>query len=159
MDRLHTAGMAAGRVALWLEHAVARLEVWKASAARSGAQMALRFVTSWYPGVDLGLLAMMREVPEAERVAHEGALVRRANELASYVDPDELLPALCEDGEPVAEDSFGIPQGPGDEEVVDESTASSTGSDTEATETVEEDPKAAASPGQSAEPAGGTPED
>ena len=146
-----------GRVALWLEHAKARLEVWKASAARAGAQMALRFVTSWYSGINLDQLATMHDVPEAEQAAREGALVRRANELASYVDPDELLPALGNDGEPVAEDSFGNPQGPDDEEVAGENTASSTDGGSGAAETTEADPKAAASSGRAVEPAGDAP--
>jgi hypothetical protein len=169
MERLKTAGQAVvaalwpgggapeGRVALWLEHAKARLEVWKASAARAGAQMALRFVTSWYTGVNLDRLTTMRAVPEAERLAREDALVRRANEFASYVDLDVLLPALGEDGEPVAEDSFGNPEGPEDDRVAEESTASSTDGGTGATETTEADPKAAASSGRAVEPAGDAP--
>ena len=41
------------RLARWLEAGAARLNAWRASAARAGADMALGIVLSWYPTIRL----------------------------------------------------------------------------------------------------------
>ena len=45
------------RLAWWLEAGPDRLHQWRGSAARAGAEMALRFAVSWHP--DLALDALM----------------------------------------------------------------------------------------------------
>jgi hypothetical protein len=45
----------------WIPLAPNRLDVWKESAARAGAEQALEFVLSWYPGVNLDQLENLRE--------------------------------------------------------------------------------------------------
>ena len=48
------------RTAAWLEAAGQRFEAWKGSAARAGAQTALEFAKSWYPGLSLEQLETFR---------------------------------------------------------------------------------------------------
>jgi hypothetical protein len=45
----------------WIPLAPNRLDVWKESAARAGAEQALEFMLSWYPGVNLDQLENPRE--------------------------------------------------------------------------------------------------
>jgi hypothetical protein len=45
----------------WIPLASNRIDVWKESAARAGAEQALEFVLSWYPGVNLDQLENLRE--------------------------------------------------------------------------------------------------
>jgi hypothetical protein len=45
----------------WIPLASNRVDVWKESAARAGAEQALEFVLSWYPGVNLDQLENLRE--------------------------------------------------------------------------------------------------
>jgi hypothetical protein len=45
----------------WVLLAPNRLDIWKESAARAGAQQALEFVLSWYPGVNLDQLENLCE--------------------------------------------------------------------------------------------------
>jgi hypothetical protein len=45
----------------WIPLAPNRLDIWKESAARAGAEQALEFVLSWYPGVNLDQLENLRE--------------------------------------------------------------------------------------------------
>jgi hypothetical protein len=45
----------------WIPLAPNRLDVWKESAARAGAERALEFVLSWYPGINLDQLENLRE--------------------------------------------------------------------------------------------------
>jgi hypothetical protein len=45
----------------WVLLASNRLDVWKESAARAGAQQAPEFVLSWYPGINLDQLESLRE--------------------------------------------------------------------------------------------------
>lgn len=44
----------------WLEAALTQLHAWRVSAARAGANLALWFVMSWYPGLSLDKLAAQR---------------------------------------------------------------------------------------------------
>jgi hypothetical protein len=45
----------------WIPLAPNRLDIWKESAARAGAEQALEFVLSWYPGVNLDQLENLCE--------------------------------------------------------------------------------------------------
>jgi hypothetical protein len=45
----------------WIPLASNRIDVWKESAARAGAEQALEFMLSWYPGVNLDQLENLRE--------------------------------------------------------------------------------------------------
>jgi hypothetical protein len=45
----------------WIPLASNRVDVWKESAARAGAEQALEFMLSWYPGVNLDQLENLRE--------------------------------------------------------------------------------------------------
>jgi hypothetical protein len=45
----------------WILLASNRVDVWKESAARAGAEQALEFVLSWYPGINLDQLENLRE--------------------------------------------------------------------------------------------------
>jgi hypothetical protein len=45
----------------WFLHASNRLDIWKESAARAGAQQALEFMLSWYPGINLDQLENLHE--------------------------------------------------------------------------------------------------
>ena len=63
------------RTADWLEVAVGRFEVWKASAARSGARRALEFVRAWYLGQDLAQLTTWRQEANEELEAVRPAII------------------------------------------------------------------------------------
>lgn len=52
------------RLARWLEAGVDRLAGWRASAARAEAETTLRFIMSWYPGLNLDALAAQRASAE-----------------------------------------------------------------------------------------------
>lgn len=144
------------RVARWLEAAPERLEAWKASAARAGAQMALSFVLSWYPDVELGQLATRRAEPDLE--PHAGAIGVRTSDLASYVDLNAFVRERVEDGTELPEDTFGLPLNGEEVEDSEEETGASSEGDgpspptDEANATTSADPKAAAPRGR---PAGG----
>jgi hypothetical protein len=45
----------------WIPLASNRVDVWKESAARAGAEQALEFVLSWYPGINLDQLENLHE--------------------------------------------------------------------------------------------------
>jgi hypothetical protein len=45
----------------WIPLAPNRLDIWKESAARAGAEQALEFMLSWYPGINLDQLENLRE--------------------------------------------------------------------------------------------------
>jgi hypothetical protein len=75
----------------WIPLAPNRLDVWKESAARAGAEQALEFVLSWYPGVNLDQLENL----------HEGGLAgldkvklrQRACAIAECAETDVLFDA------------------------------------------------------------------
>jgi hypothetical protein len=75
----------------WILLASNRLEVWKESAARAGAQQALEFVLSWYPGVDLDQLENLREGGLAG--LDETKLRRRACAIAECAETEALFDA------------------------------------------------------------------
>jgi hypothetical protein len=75
----------------WIPLAPNRLDIWKESAARAGAEQALEFVLSWYPGVNLNQLENL----------HEGGLAgldkvklrQRACAIAECAETDVLFDA------------------------------------------------------------------
>lgn len=84
--------------------------------------MALSFILSWYPTVDLSQLATRRS--QADLVPHKDAIVTHAAALASYTDPDEFVRDRADDGTEVSEDIFGLDLD-GDEEQGEEVDSSS----------------------------------
>ncbi|KAM0834183.1 hypothetical protein ACQ4PT_063779 [Festuca glaucescens] len=70
-----------------------RLSEWRHSAARAGADIALRFACSWYEGLDLDALHSMREgAPTDTDPAKTAARRARAYQLASYASTSTFIP-------------------------------------------------------------------
>ncbi|KAM0924580.1 hypothetical protein ACQ4PT_004566 [Festuca glaucescens] len=70
-----------------------RLSEWRHSAARAGADIALRFACSWYEGLDLDALHSMREgAPTDTDPAKTAARRVRAYQLASYASTSTFVP-------------------------------------------------------------------
>ena len=70
-----------------------RLSEWRHSAARAGADVALRFACSWYEGLDLEALHSMREgAPTDTDPAKTAARRARAYHLASYASTSTFIP-------------------------------------------------------------------
>ena len=90
------------RLARWLEMGPDRFGEWRVSAARAGAEMALRFALSWHP--DLQLDALMGQRAGSEQLLQEqtGRIASRA----SYID--EFHPERTEDGGAVDGDDYGL---------------------------------------------------
>jgi hypothetical protein len=84
-----------GQLTRWMESAApGRIDEWKESAARAGCELALDFVLSWYPRLDLDQLATKREVDEQPDQVFLDRLHERACTLATYVDVDRFIPPL-----------------------------------------------------------------
>ena len=96
------------RLARWLEAGVERLGLWRASAARAGAETALRFVVSWYPGVDLDRLAAQRAGAADDLATKARRIAGRASYLASFAPHDEFVVERTEDGEELPTDALGL---------------------------------------------------
>ena len=75
-----------------------RLGEWRVSAARAGAEMALRFTLSWHP--DLQLDALMGQWAGSEQLLQEqaGRIASRASYIAEFAFHDEFHPERTEDG-------------------------------------------------------------
>jgi hypothetical protein len=75
----------------WIPLAPNRLDIWKESAARAGAEHALEFVLSWYPSVNLDQLENLREgrLAGLDKVK----LRQRARAIAECVETDVLFDA------------------------------------------------------------------
>ncbi|KAM0851442.1 hypothetical protein ACQ4PT_052421 [Festuca glaucescens] len=70
-----------------------RLSEWRRSAARAGADVALRFACSWYEGLDLDALHSMHEgAPTDTDLAKTAARRARAYHLASYASTSTFIP-------------------------------------------------------------------
>ncbi|KAM0920905.1 hypothetical protein ACQ4PT_007153 [Festuca glaucescens] len=70
-----------------------RLSEWRHSAARAGADIALRFACSWYEGLDLDALHNMREgAPTDTDPAKTATRRARAYQLASYASTSTFIP-------------------------------------------------------------------
>ncbi|XP_047085294.1 uncharacterized protein LOC124696634 [Lolium rigidum] len=81
-----------GRLVQWLETAPARIDDWRESAARAGADMALSFVLSWYEEVSLDQLEGRRA--GAEKTLSAETIKRRlarACAIAEYVHIDDFI--------------------------------------------------------------------
>jgi hypothetical protein len=75
----------------WIPLASNRVDVWKESAARAGAEQALEFVLSWYPGVNLDQLENLREGGSAG--LDKGKLRQRACAIAECAETSMLFDA------------------------------------------------------------------
>jgi hypothetical protein len=75
----------------WIPVAPNRLDIWKESAARAGAEQALEFVLSWYPSVNLDQLENLREggLAGPDKVK----LRQRARAIAECAETDVLFDA------------------------------------------------------------------
>ena len=85
-----------------------RLGAWRASAARAGAETALRFIVSWYPGMDLDHLAAQRASAEDNLAARAQRIAGRASYLAAFAPDDEFVVERTEDGEELPTDALGL---------------------------------------------------
>ena len=96
------------RLARWLEMGPDRLGEWRVSAARAGAEMALRFTLSWHP--DLQLDALMGQRAGSEQLLQEqaGRIASRASYIAEFAFHDEFHPERTEDGRAVDGDDYGL---------------------------------------------------
>jgi hypothetical protein len=75
----------------WIPLAPNRLDIWKESAARAGAEQALKFVLSWYPSVNLDQLEDLREGGLAG--LDKAKLRQRACAIAECAETDALFDA------------------------------------------------------------------
>jgi hypothetical protein len=90
----------------WLAQAPGRVDEWRASAARAGAEMALLFVLSWYDEIQLSQLEARRAsvvLPIEELRASAIAIVAYADVEDFIVDPNE--PAVSEAGDIEGDDA------------------------------------------------------
>ena len=85
-----------------------RLSDWRVSAARAGAEMALRIALSWHP--DLQLDALMGQRAGSEQLLQEqaGRIASRASYIAEFAFHDEFHPERMEDGAVVDGDNYGL---------------------------------------------------
>ena len=86
------------RLAKWLAAAPGRIDDWRASAARVGAEMALSFMLSWYDEVRLDQLATRRAGAQKEQEPLLDQLYERACAIAAYAITDEYIPAIDDEG-------------------------------------------------------------
>ena len=96
------------RLARWLEVGLDRLGEWRVSAARAGAEMALRFALSWHP--DLQLDALMGQRAGSEQLLQEqaGRIASRASYVAEFAFHDEFHLERTEDGRVVDGDDYDL---------------------------------------------------
>jgi hypothetical protein len=73
----------------WIPLASNRVNVWKESAARAGAEQALEFMLSWYSGVNLDQLEKLREGGSVG--LNKAKLRQRACAIAECADTDVLF--------------------------------------------------------------------
>ena len=110
------------RLARWLEMGPDRLGEWRVSAARAGAEMALRFTLSWHP--DLQLDVLMGQWAGSEQLLQEqaGQITSRASYITEFAFHDEFHPERTEDGRVVDGDDYGLllhdPEGSSEEKGV-----------------------------------------
>ena len=94
------------RLAKWLAVAPGRINEWRESAARAGAEMALSFVLSWYDEVRLDQLATRRAGAAATEPFLE-ELHARACAIASYAPVDEYIPPIDDEEDEASEGDEG----------------------------------------------------
>lgn len=121
----------ANLLARWLEAAPMRIDAWRASAARASAEMALSFVLSWYPRVQLAQLATRGAEAEEDLVRRRDDLAAHASDLGSFTPFDEYVGERAAGGTLIPEDdywlAFGDPEGSAAETAADEEAGSSVG--------------------------------
>jgi hypothetical protein len=79
----------------WIPLASNRVDVWKESAARAGAEQALEFMLSCYPGINLDQLENLREGGSAG--LDKAKLRQHACAIAECADTDVLFDARDSD--------------------------------------------------------------
>jgi len=79
-------------LAHWLEMGPDRLGEWRVSAARAGAEMALRFMLSWHPDLQLDVLMGQRAGSEQHLEEQAGQIASRACYIAKFAFQDEFHP-------------------------------------------------------------------
>ena len=95
-------------LARWLEMGPDRLGEWRVSAARAGAEMALRFALSWHPDLQLDTLMGQRVGSEQLLQEQAGRIASRASYIAEFAFHDEFHPERTEDGGVVDGDDYGL---------------------------------------------------
>lgn len=104
--------------------------------------MALSFVLSWYPKVDLAQLATRRARAEENLAQLSVTLAARTSDIASYTPFDEFIRERATDGAGIPEDTYGLAFNDSEGsagETADEETGSSTGAYAETTPGAEAD--------------------
>ena len=96
------------RLVHWLEAGPAWLHAWRVSAAHVGADLALRFVMSWYPTLSLNQLGAQRAGAEGQLAEQAGRITGRASYLASFTTHDEFQAERMKDGVELPPDNFGL---------------------------------------------------
>jgi hypothetical protein len=76
--------------------------------AGAGAETTLRFVVSWYPGLDLDRLAAQRAGAAEDLAARARRIAGRASYLAAFAPHDEFVVERTEDGEELPTDTLGL---------------------------------------------------
>ena len=94
------------RLARWLEAGPNRLHDWRVSAARAGAEMALRFAMSWHLDLSLDALMGQRAGSESQLQAEADRIAARASYIAGFVFHDEFRLERVEDGDVVPADDY-----------------------------------------------------
>lgn len=141
----------ATRLARWLEAASVRINMWRASAAQAGVEMALSFALSWYPEIELAQLAIRRAGAEDDLVRLGVPITARANDIASFTPFDKFIRERAADGTEIPKDTYRLalddPNG-SDGETDDKGTGSSIGAYAHATPGAEADTGATTEPAQ-----------
>jgi hypothetical protein len=107
-----------------------RLSEWRHSAARVGADTALRFVCSWYESLDLDTLTTMRgDAPTDTDPAKTAARHDRAYRIANYASTGTFIPPPADVEDDLTDDEEEAEDGEEVEAEVDipEETAAPTG--------------------------------
>ena len=122
MERLSRAGTAM-TAALWsdsihpcsfsclarlLEMGPDRLSDWRVSAARAGAEMALRNALSCHPDLQLDVLMGQRAGSEQLLQEQAGRIASQASYITEFAFHDEFHPEWTEDGAVVDGDNYGL---------------------------------------------------
>lgn len=100
-----------GELTDWMANAPGRVDEWRASAARAGAEMALSFVLSWYEEVQLSQLATRRagaEFPEEEMRSRAISIASFADVDTFIADPNEPDDSGAEDVDPAEVETDGL---------------------------------------------------
>ena len=72
------------RLARWLEAGSNHLHEWRISAARAGAEMALRFTLSWHPDLALDALMGQRAGSDNQLQAEAGRIAATSSNIARF---------------------------------------------------------------------------